>query len=410
MDKREDMKERSYDVHGAVQIKLVGKGPVSDAIDETLAFFRSPMKSPDLTIVLGKYPDQGWEPSGTLVGDRFLYDPGSRTTTIFRDRAISGKKRSEVEYVIVGDLRTPGEQVTAYVPGLRKPTTPRESFVGELRRHHGRRALLALSGNPYGMQRVARQAEIVTESIIEPFLFYRLPGKGLSLVHAASVCSQGSATMFAGSANVGKSTLALRLLKEKMAFLGDSLVILSEGGEVLPYPGLVKLHGGHLATLPELADRLTAGMGRVGANLLRSDLSASPDETLRFLPQHRMVDLFPEVAIPRGCRLGVAVLIKRGSFAQSTIEEVDPGSLADALAVELYWGFEGAAWRSDEFVYSSSAAAGRDFVQESATSHTGIREILLKGVSQARCFRVNLPLDAPLQQVEELLSRVRKPG
>ena len=379
-------------------------------IDETLAFFRSPPKAPDLTIILGEYPAREWEPAGTLVGDRFLYDSESQTTTVLRDRAIGGKQRSEVEYVVVGDLRAPGGPVMVYVPGLRKPTTPGESFVSELRHHHGRRALLAVSGNPFGMQRVVRQAEIITESIIEPFLFYRLPAKGLSLVHAASVCSQNSATMFAGSANVGKSTLALRLLKEKMAFLGDSLVILSEGGEVLPYPGLVKLHGGHLAALPELADRVTAGMGHIGANLLRSELSASPDETLGFLPQHRMADLFPGVMIPPRCKLGVAVLVKRGSFAQSTVEKLDPASLADALAVELYWGFEGASWRSDQFVYSSSAAAGKDFVQESAMRHTGIREILLKGVSQAKCFRVKLPLDAPLQRVEDLLPRARKPS
>jgi hypothetical protein len=266
--------------------------------------------------------------------------------------------------------------------------------------------MLAAAGNPFGMQLVVRQAERITEAIIEPFLFYRLPAKGLSLVHAASVCSEGSATLFAGSANVGKSTLALHFVKKKMAFLGDALVILTEGGEVLPYPGLVKLHAGHLAAFPELAVRLTAEMGSIGAYLLRRELVTSPDGTLGLLPQHQMVELFQDVTIPPRCKVGNVVLVRRGSFAEASCEEIYPRPLADALSAELYWGIEAASWRNGQFVYSPSAAAGRDFFQEAAAQHEKVSEILLRGISRAKCFKVTLPMEAPVQQIEDLLPEI----
>jgi len=406
LDKGRGETERNYDVHGAVLIKIVGRGPVSDVIDRTLAFFKSSAKAPDLTLVLGEYPNREWKPNGALVGDRFLYDPKSGVTTVLSSRVTKRPERSEVEYVVVGDLRALGEPVTVYVPSVRTSTTSGRLFTREFKHGHLRRALLAAAGNPFGMQLVVHQAERITEAIIEPFLFYRLPAKGLSLVHAASVYSEGSATLFAGSANVGKSTLALHFVKKKMAFLGDALVILTEGGEVLPYPGLVKLHAGHLAAFPELAVRLTAEMGPVGAHLLRRELAAFPDETLGLLPQRQMVELFQDVTIPSRCEAGNVVLVRRGSFTESICEEIHPELLADALGVELYWGIEAASWRNGQFVYSPSAAAGRDFFQEAAAQHEKVGEILLRGISKAKCFKVTLPMEASVQQIEDLLPKI----
>jgi hypothetical protein len=72
-----------------------------------------------------------------------------------------------------------------------------------------------------------------------------------------------------------------------MAFLGQSLVILADGGYVLPYPGLVKPKKGHLASFPELKDHLTAELGPIGAYFPRSELSASPKEALDPSPTAR---------------------------------------------------------------------------------------------------------------------------
>ena len=290
-----------------------------------------------------------------------------------------------------------------YIPRVRTPIAPARSFSHELTHGHLRRAMLAAAGNPFGMQRVVHQAERITETIIEPFLFYRLPARGLCLVHAASVSFQGYATLFAGSANIGKSTLALHFVKEKMAFLGDELAILGDGGEVLPYPGLMKLQGRHLAAFPELTPRLTAGMGRVGRYLLRSELADSPDEALALLPQREMVELFENVTIPSHCEVRNVILVRRGSYSEVTYEEIDPGSLAGVLGVELYWEIEAAPWRNGQFAYCPSAAAGRDFLQEVAAQHAKVSEILLRGISRAKCYKVALPVEARVQLVEDLL-------
>jgi hypothetical protein len=82
-----------------------------------------------------------------------------------------------------------------------------------------------------------------------------------------------------------------------MAFLGESLVILAEGGDVVPYPGLVKPQKGHLASL-EPTNHLAAELGPIGVYFLRSELSASPKEALESLPQRKMVELLENVTMP----------------------------------------------------------------------------------------------------------------
>jgi len=397
-------RERSYDIHGAVSIKLVGRDPVSNIIDKTLSLFRSAPGVPDLTLVLGEYPSQEWKPTGTLVGDRILYDINSRTTTDLRTKVTEKLEKSETEYVLAGDLRIPGEPVTVYVPNLRKPVTPGRSFRHNLRRGHLRRALLAETGNPFGMQQVAHQAERITEAVIEPFLFYRLPAKELSLIHATAFCSMGKATLFAGSANIGKSTLALQFVKENRAFLGDTLVILSEKGEVLPYPGLVKLHGGHLAAFPELRDRLVRGTSGIGASLLRGELSSSPGDAIELLPQHEMTELFDDVTVPKHCEVEKVFLVRRGSFSDAKSEEVEAETVARALSVDMFWEIEAAPWRNGQFVYSPSAATGRDFAQESMELHAKIREIIRKGITGAKCHRLSLPIEAPVTRALSLMA------
>jgi hypothetical protein len=389
---------------------LVGQDPVSDVLDKTLSFFRSSSKTPDLTLILGEYPSEDWLPTGTLVGDRFLYDEKSSTTAVLSERVQTRPNRSEVEYVVTGDLRTPGEPVTVYVPRLRRPMTPGRCFRDDLRGGHPRRAFLAVAGNPFGMRWVVRQAERITETVIEPFLFYRLPSKGMSFVHATSFCSKGSATLYAGSANIGKSTLALRFAKEKGAFLGDTLVILGEGGEVLPYPGLIKLHGGHLASFPELRTRLSAGLGWVGTRLLLSELSADPKEALEFLPQREMAELFEGVAIPKSCRIESVFLVRRGSFTGAKSEETDREAVARALSTDLFWEFEAAPWRNGQFIYSSSALAGRDSTQEAMKHHVRVGEVMRRGVSRVKCYSLWLPLEEPVIRAEDFIPEIKGSG
>jgi hypothetical protein len=404
------MVERDYDINGAVSIRLLGRNPVSEVIDRTLSFFRSPPGTPDLTLVIGEFPGEEWVPAGTLVGDRFLYDEDSATTSVLTERVQGRPQRSNVEYVVTGDLRTPGEPVTVHVPRVLGPMHTGRCFRHDLKRGHLRRALLALAGNPFGMQRVVRQAERITEAVIEPFLFYRLPSRGMSLVHGTSFCSQGKAALYAGSANIGKSTLALRFAEKNHVFLGDTLVVLSERGEVLPYPGLVKLHGGHLVMFPELRIRLAEGMGPIGTRLFMSELLANPRESFDLLPQRKMVELFDEVTIPKKCELESVYVVRRGCYKEASCDEADQDVTVSALSTDLFWDIETAPWRDTQFVYSPSAVAGRDLSQEATKLHSRVGEVLRRGISRAKCYSLLLPLEEPVTRAEGFIPVVRGSG
>jgi hypothetical protein len=399
--------ERNYDVNGAVSIRIVGDDPVSEILDRTLGYFRGPPKNPDLTLVLGEYPSKDWIPEGTMVGDRFLYDAKSETTAVLNGRIEGGPSKSGVEYVMTGDLRTAGGNVTVYVPNLRKPTTSARGFYTELGRRHPRRALLAVAGNPLAMRQVARQAEEITEAVIEPFLYYRLPSKGLCLAHATSFSSGEVATLYAGSANIGKTTLALGFVREKRVFLGDTLVILSDQGDVLPYPGLVKLHGGHLTLFPELGGRLAERLGRFGSSLFKGELTAHPQGVLDALPQRQMTELFEAVTIPKRCTLGSVFLVSRGTFRESANLEVDSETAAKSLTTDIVWEFETAPWRKGQFIYSSDAVEGADFLHRSIEHRARILGVMLKGVSRSRCYRLQLPMSAPVTLAADFIPALR---
>jgi hypothetical protein len=395
--------ESLYDIHGAVTIRIIGHDPVSNIIHRTLDFFKVPSGPSDLDLILGEYPDQEWYPKGTQFGDRFLYDHETNTTTVLGSRVAGRPSRSDVEYVVIGDLRAPGKQVAVFVPKLRRQLSPWMSFRHDLRHGNTRRAILGLAGNPFGLRHVVRQAERITEAIIEPFLFYRLPEKGLSLAHAASVSTVEGATLLGGSANVGKTTFALTSVKDRLSFLGDSAVILSKTGEVLPYPGLVKLHRGHLARFPEFADRLTTGMGPISASLLRRELFGVGGPSIELLAQRQISELFDEVTIPRRMRLQKGVHVVRGSFAETRADSIGPEQLAQSLAADLYWEFEAAPWRNTQFIGVPSAYLGSDLVQESTAHHGKVNEVLQRSTSHADCYSLSLPFDAPVPGVDKMM-------
>jgi hypothetical protein len=186
-------------------------------------------------------------------------------------------------------------------------------------------------------------------------------------------------------------------------FMGDTLVILSEGGEVLPYPGLIKLHGGHLALFPELKIRLAEGMGPVGTRLLTRELSANPRESLGLLPQREMVELFEGTTVPRSCELGSVYVARRGSFKSAECEEADQAAIANALSTDLFWDIETAPWRNSQFIYSPAAVTGRDANLEAMKHHSRVEEVMRKGTSRAKCYVLSLPLEEPVTRIQDFI-------
>jgi hypothetical protein len=72
---------------------------------------------------------------------------------------------------------------------------------------------------------------------LEPMLGWWLRQRGVSLLHAGAVAVAGGAVLVCGANGAGKTRLILEwCLRHGGAFLGDDLVLLRDGGTVLPLP------------------------------------------------------------------------------------------------------------------------------------------------------------------------------
>ena len=380
---------------------------MSDVVGRTLDFFSSPPAEPDLTLVMGRLPD-GWVPSGVLSGDRFLYQAESQTTTVLSNRAVAEPSGADVEYVVVGDLTSPEGAVEVYVPNLRRGTGSGASFSRDFRARRFRRALIDLAGNPMGVRRSGRHAEAVTEAVLEPFLFYRLPSRGLTFVHGAGVCSNGRGTLLAGSANIGKTSFILGSVSQNLGFLGDTFTILSSDGKLLSYPGLLKLNEWHLAAFPELRGPLARGLGSIGSRLLKGELSANPKDALESLPQHKITELFERAEIAERCQLERVVIVTRGSFPQPSLRRSDPETTAKLLAAELYWEFELAPWRNAQFIFAPRTPSG-NLGRGTLEHHRRVEEVISKGLANAECMCAELPFRSPISALMDLAKGTQAP-
>jgi len=115
------------------------------------------------------------------------------------------------------------------------------------------------------------------------------------------------------------------------------------------------------------------------------------------------VDLFDGVAFPKGCEVESVFLARRGSFAGARSEEIGQEAAAHALSTDLLWEFEVAPWRSGQFIYSPSAFAGRDFIQESTEHHARVGEVIRRGISKAKCYSLFLPLEEPVTRAVDFI-------
>jgi hypothetical protein len=398
---------RNYNLHGALALKVVGSNPVADILDKTLQTFKNTDTNTDLTFVLGQYPSQDWTPTGSVVGDRFLYDFQTNQTTIFGDRIKLTLAKKDIEYVIRGDVTNPDQEVTVYVPRIHSLETYLGRIKHELTRRRWTNAVLAATGDPYHpFQGIEHQAERISEAILEPFLFYRLPSKGVSLVHAAVVSSGDSGIMFTGSADIGKTTLALYMAKKGFSYFSDELAILEEDGHLLPYPGLIRLQTQHLVAFPELIDTVAAKLSSFQATIFRRELRHSTEADLNLVPQFSIGELFKDVKIGKRCTLEKIVLIRRGVTKEPVLEEIDHDTMLGVLGAELFWEIELAPWRNSQFAYSPICARGGDFIQAAAQHHVRTANIIRKGISNARCFRLMLPLGYDVQKIDGLLNSV----
>ena len=392
----------SYDIHGLVKVQLGGPNiALLGSLDRTLSPFRVATTDPDFVLELGTYPATGWEPTGSTVGDRMLYDSSVRQTTVFTAQLGNAIRKRDVQYVITGEPRVGTGPVTVNVPNSgRRVGRLRQAGIETLHLE-GRRALLALAGDPiFLVERTEQEAEGILQTIFEPFLFYRLPGRDCTLVHGAALSSGGSGVLMLGLASVGKTSLALRLVKNGYMYYGDDLPIIARNGELISNPKPIKLRSQHIELFPELADTIIQGLDGGERILLSRGVRKHEPEFMRRLPRRSLDDIFRGAKIGDRVPLKTIIFLRRMTGKEFYVDELDGASLVRDTAADLFFQFPCAPWRRTMYYFCSSIAMGRDFMAEEEVHHRKITDILAEAFSSARVLRLNAPLDYGQRELE----------
>ena len=101
--------------------------------------------------------------------------------------------------------------------------------------HGARGHLVCEHGQPLWRHATSDEARFLVLQAAQRLLLG--PGSVSVVLHAATVTREGRALLLAGASGRGKTSLALRLVREGWSFAGDDLVALSEdGGHILPLP------------------------------------------------------------------------------------------------------------------------------------------------------------------------------
>jgi hypothetical protein len=397
-----------YDIHGLVSMEVHGTNtPLCRVLDRSLSSFGADGKGADFSLDLGSYPSTDWTPKGSTVGDRMLYDPDSRQTTVFNATMGNVLRKKDVQYVITGEPRVGTGPVAISVPDTFQDVSRFRRAAIEALDLEGRRAILALAGDPiFRTERVEQDAEGILQTLLEPFLYYRLVARGCSFVHGSGLSSNGSGFLIVGLASVGKTSLALQLVKEGYVYYGDDLPIVSKDGELLSNPKPIKLRPQHIQLYPELASRLARKMTGLERTLLTSQARGHNARFMKRLPRLSLEDIFQDAKVGDHIPLRTVIFLRRIAGKEFYIDELDRESLVRAVGADLFFQFPCAPWRRTMYYFCPSVALGNDFMAEEDQHHQRISEILNGAFSKVKIVRLSAPMEYPSIELERQISKL----
>jgi len=93
---------------------------------------------------------------------------------------------------------------------------------------------------------------VILERVVEPLAYLMNLHQGIVFVHASAFEMAGKGVILFGWTGIGKTEILLRLMPERIAFLSDDWVGLTEG-EMIAYPRSAKLSRYNIASHPPLA-------------------------------------------------------------------------------------------------------------------------------------------------------------
>jgi hypothetical protein len=402
-----DGSDSSYDLNGILTIKSGGsRSSIRNVIDRELHYFSSQSERSDLSLVFGEFPSPDWQPRGFSLGGDLLYHEETHETTILGRLRPPPAKKKDVKYVMDGDLRDPKQKVTIYIPRAEPTPESRAKLLAfsMFRSNLDATYLAILAKNSFLNNAVIeRQATDIICSFIEPFLYYRLPSSGLSLVHGSAVSLNGSGVLLIGASDVGKTTLALELVSQGFAFLGDDLAIVDCEAKMMAYPKRIKLEERHPEVFPQLIERIREKLDRSDRVIFDRMVRSKSNMLFDYLPRPTISELIEKVKVERSCSLDAVILVRRGMISEPKVSQVDKETIERALTNGLFWEFDTQSWRHNQYAYCPSHAAGRDFIREEFEHHTKVSDIVSHAVGGAKAFELQLPPNFDIGQIGKLI-------
>lgn len=384
---------RYYSIHGLADIELSTTDRYVDEFDKELEFFRTTQCKPFMSLHVGEPLPKTINLSGSSpLGDELFYDAKEDKTIILRDPKPTFSAK-DVMFVIFGDMRS-SSKITVHVPN----GTWTDPWWINLGHNILRRDSLNI---PF------EEVCAILCRIVESSLYYYLPSRGYSFLHAGGVCKQ-KGVLFFGPSNIGKTSITLEMVKRGWDFLGDDTVIIGEKNRVLSYPKTIKLEGQNIATHPYLYKSLSSKMGLFDKFLLKRSMTEAPNKPFKIALHASITDLFKEAKIRPECNIDYLVRLIRSPQEKPTVHEIDLKSCINSLSVGLFWEFNAQRWRHSEYRYCSAFALGSDFILEEARHHEIITDIISKSVSNSKALELRMPynyskIDDAIDVLEEEL-------
>jgi len=410
VDSESEPTRQHYDIHGLITMDVQGpNNPLCQVLDRSLSSFRGESEGADFSLKLGSYPSPDWTPKGSTVGDRMLFDSGNKQTTVFTRVMGNELRKKDVQYVITGEPRVGTGPVTINVPGGAAGVSRFRKAAVEALDLEGRRAILALANDPlFRQEKTDQDAEGILQILIEPFLYYRLVTRGATFVHGSGLSSNGTGFLIVGLASVGKTSLALELVKKGYVYYGDDLPIVTRDGELLSNPKPIKLRPQHIELYPELASRLLRKMNGLERFLLARKMRAHRAEFMKRLPRLSLEDIFDHAKIGDRAPLKMVIFLRRMAGKEFYVDELDRETLVKAVSADLFFQFPCAPWRRTMYYFCPSIALGNDFMAEEDQHNQGVIDILNGAFARAKIIRLNVPMECTfndlLHQVSKVLS------
>jgi hypothetical protein len=372
-----------YDVYGVGIEVTSSQGSIVDALKEQIGFFERARCESILSLDIGPLPESV-SLSGSSIGDNLFYNAKEDKTIVLR-KAKPSFTEKDVLYVVIGDIRN-NYKTVVYVPNVKRRHYP--NWIISM--HH----LLTRNFVNIPSKLITDYLEggKIISRILEPSLYYSLPNRGLSFLHGSAVFKD-LGLLFFGPSNVGKSTIALEMVKRGWEFLGDDLVIVDQNRRLLPYPKPVKLEGQTIAAHPYLFEGLSPNMGRIDKLALRRFMKKAVEKPFRTALDASINELFKDAKICPSCPIDRIVRLTRTTDDKPAIREIDLDSGIRSLSVGLFWEFNMQWWRYNQYLYSSSLFSNKDFVLEEAMHHEKIADIISKSLSGSRAFEFQVPND-----------------